>query len=146
KAIQKLGSQQAAPTLLSSLKSDRETAMRVECLSALVALEAPQQEEAIKIALADREKPLRVAALDLLENMAIAKPVMVNLLADVIDTKTTEEKQAAIIALGKLPAEHSGALFNKLLDKMEAGRLHPELYLELGDRKSTRLNSSHVKI
>ena len=141
KAIQKLGIQQAAPALLSSLKSDRETAMRVECLSALVALEAPQQEEAIKIALADREKPLRVAALDLLENMAIAKPVMVNLLADVIDTKTTEEKQAAIIALGKLPAEHSGALFNKLLDKMEAGRLHPELYLELGEA----IDSTHAE-
>src|SRR3546814_12358327 len=70
KAIHKLGIQQAATALLAGLKGDKETAMRVECLSALVDLEAPQQEEAIKFALADREKPLRVAALDLLENMS----------------------------------------------------------------------------
>ncbi len=133
KAIRKLGIQQAAPALLAGLRGDKETAMRVECLSALVALEAPQQEEAIKLALADSEKPLRVAALDLLENMAIPEPVMVGLLADVIDTKTTEEKQAAIITLGKIPMQHSGGLFNKLLDEMEAGGLSPEVYLELGE-------------
>lgn len=132
-AIHKLGIQQAAPALLAGLKDDKETAMRVECLSALVTLEAPQQEEAIKFALADREKTLRVAALDLLENMAISKPVMVGLLADVINTKTIEEKQAAIIALAKVPMEHSGALLNKLLDEMEAGQLNPEVYLELGE-------------
>ena len=133
KAINKLGIQQAVPRLLAGLKSNKETAFRVECLSALVALEVPEQEEAIKFALADREKSVRVAALDLLENMALAKPVMVNLLADVIDTKTTEEKQAAIIALGKIPFANSEALFNKLLDDMEAGRLNPDVYLELGE-------------
>ncbi|MGV3763634.1 DUF7133 domain-containing protein [Parapedobacter sp.] len=142
KAIHKLGIQQAAPALLVGLKGDRETAMRVECLSALVALEAPQQEEAIKFALADREKPLRVAALDLLENMAIPKPVMVDLLADVINTKTTEEKQAAIITLGKIPVEHSEALFNKLLDEMETARLSPEVYLELGEA----IDSTHTEL
>lgn len=141
KAISKLGIQQAAPALLASLKGDKETAMRVACLSAIVALEAPQQEEAIKFALADREKSLRVAALDLLENMAIPKPVMVGLLADVIDSKTTEEKQAAIITLGKIPVEHSEVLFNKLLDEMEADHLSPEVYLELGEA----IDSTHAE-
>lgn len=141
KAANKLHIQQAAPVLLTSLKADKETAMRVECLSALVALEAPQQEEAIKFALADPEKSLRVAALDLLENMAIAKPVMVDLLADVVNTKTTEEKQAAIITLGKIPLAHSKSLFDKLLDDMEAGRLNPEVYLELGEA----IDSTHAE-
>ncbi|MEC3881856.1 HEAT repeat domain-containing protein [Parapedobacter sp. 10938] len=141
KAIHKLGIQQAAPALLAGLKGDKETAMRVECLSALVALETTQQEEAIKFALADREKSLRVAALDLLENMAIPKPVMVDLLADVIDTKTIEEKQAAIITLGKIPVAHSEALFNTLLDDMEANRLSPEVYLELGEA----IDSTHAE-
>ena len=141
KSIHKLTIKRAAPALLASLKGDKETAMRVECLSALVALEAPQQEEAIKFALSDLDKSLRVAALDLLENMAIAKPVMVDLLADVIQTKTTEEKQAAIITLGKLPLENSEALFNRLLDDMEADRLSPEVYLELGEA----IDSTHAE-
>ena len=141
KAIRKLTVSQAAPALLAGLKEDKEIDVRVECLSALVALKAPQQEEAIKFALADNEKQVRVAALDLLENMAIPEPVMVDLLANVIDTKTTEEKQAAIISLGKIPAAHSEALFNRLLDQMEADQLSPEVYLELGEA----IDSIHVE-
>ena len=142
KAIHKLGIQQAAPALLASVKGDKETAMRVESLEALVALEASQQEEAIKLALADSDKSLRVAALDLLENMAIPTPVMVDLLAAVIDSdKTVEEKQAAIISLGKVPMEHSEALFGKLLDDMEADRLPPAVYLELGEA----IDSTHTE-
>lgn len=132
-AIRKLAISQAAPALLAVLKSDKETDIRVECLSALVALKVPQQEEAITFALADNEKQLRVAALDLLENMEIPKPVMVDLLANVIDTKTTEEKQAAIVSLGKIPVAHSAPLINRLLDQMEADQLSPEVYLELGE-------------
>jgi hypothetical protein len=33
---------------------------------------------------------------------------MVNLLSNVINTRTVEEKQAAILTLGKLPVENSG--------------------------------------
>jgi len=133
KAIGKLQIQQAADKLTIGLKQDPEAAMRVECLKALVALEMPQQEQAIKFALADREKSVRVAGLDLLENMTIPKPVMVDLLTNVIATKTAEEKQAAIITLAKMPLENSQASFVSLLDQMENGRLSPDVYLELGE-------------
>jgi quinoprotein glucose dehydrogenase len=133
KAINKLHIQQAAPALLAGLKSDREAAMRVECLTALVALEDPKQEEAIELALADREKSVRVAGLDLLENMTIPRQVIVDLLTKVINTKTIEEKQAAIITLGKLPLDNSNMLFSSLLNNMEKGNLSPEVYLELGE-------------
>src|SRR5690606_23484661 len=82
KAIGKLQIPQAADKLTSRLQHDREAAMRVECLKALVALEVPQQEQAIKLALADRDKSVRIAGLDLLENMTIPKPVMVDLLTN----------------------------------------------------------------
>jgi len=133
KAIGKLRINDASSDLLAALKLDREAAMREACLKALVALEDPQQEQAIKLALADREKSVRVAGLDLLENMTIPRAVIADLLADVIASKTTEEKQAAIIALGKVSLEHSNALFNNLLDQMETRRLTPEVYLELGE-------------
>lgn len=132
KAIGKLRIRQAVDQLAAGLK-DREASMRIECLKALVALEAPQQEQAIKLALADREKSVRVAGLDLLENMAIPKSVMVELLTNVIATKTTEEKQAAIVTMGKIPLENSQAAFVSLLDQMKNGRLNPDVYLELGE-------------
>jgi hypothetical protein len=40
-----------------------------------------------------------------------------------------EEKQAAILTLGKLPSANSTKTFNELLDKMAAGKLSPDLYL-----------------
>ncbi|WP_188749094.1 HEAT repeat domain-containing protein [Parapedobacter defluvii] len=133
KAIGKLQIRQAADELAAGLQQDREASMRVECLKALVALEAPQQEQAIKWALADREKAVRVAGLDLLENMTISKPVMVDLLTNVIATKTTEEKQAAILTLGKMPLENSQTTFSSLLDQMEKGQLSRDVSLELGE-------------
>jgi len=133
KGLGKLRIGEGAGPLLDVLKADREVVVREAALRALVALEDPKQEEAIRLALTDREKAVRVAALDLLESMAIADQVKVDLLADIIASKTTEEKQAAIIALGKLPVEQSSGVFGRLLDQMENGTLPKEVYLELGE-------------
>ena len=93
----------------------------------------PKVAQAIRVAIADKEKKVRVAGLNLLQKMNISKDLMVNLLADVINTKTMEEKQAAILTLGKLPVENSQKLFNDLLNKMAAGKLPADVYLELGE-------------
>jgi quinoprotein glucose dehydrogenase len=85
------------------------------------------------VALADREKSVRVAGLDLLASMDVSKDLMVSLLSNVIDTKTTEEKQAALVTLGTLPAENTGKTFERLLDKMAKGNLPPEVHLELAE-------------
>ncbi|RYF93815.1 MAG: c-type cytochrome, partial [Chitinophagaceae bacterium] len=78
-------------------------------------------------------KSVRVAGLDLLTNMNIQKELMVTLLNDVIATKTMEEKQAAVLTLGKLPLQYSGKPLNELLNRMGSGSLSPDLYMELGE-------------
>lgn len=133
KAINKLKIKQAAPQLLAVLKTDGEAEMRVEALKALVALQDPLVEQGIRHALSDKEKTVRVAGLDLLEKMSIPKPVMVSLLTDVIATKTMEEQQAAVLTLGKLPLENTNKIFDDMLLKMAAGKLSPDIYLELGE-------------
>lgn len=133
KAVRKLGIKQAAGTLLAVLKSDREAKMREESLITLVKLQVPESEQAIRHALSDKEKTVRVAGLDLLANMKIPEDVMVNLLMEVIASKTMEEKQAAILTLGKLKPEKSNKALEGLLNKMAAGKLSPDIYLELGE-------------
>jgi putative heme-binding domain-containing protein len=133
KALTKLGIKEGSNRLLTLVKSDKEPTVRVQALRALVSMEAPEVENAVKSALADKEKTVRVAGLDLLQKMNISKDVMVSLLTNVIATKTMEEKQAAIITLGKLPAADSEKPLSALLSRMEAGTLAPELYLELGE-------------
>jgi putative heme-binding domain-containing protein len=142
KAIHKLNIKQAAPSLLAVLKTDREAEMRVEALKALVALQDPLGEQGIRQALSDKEKKVRVAGLDLLEKMNIPKPVMVTLLTDVITSKTMEEQQAAVLTLGKV--------FNDMLNKMAAGKLSPDIYLELGEAidstRDTKLSARYKEI
>ena len=115
------------------VKTDAAPDMRIESLTSLVMLQDVQVGDAVSHALSDKEKKVRVAGLNLLEKMNISKELMVSLLANVITTKTMEEKQAAILTLGKLPPANSTKTLNELLDKMSAGKLSPDLYLELGE-------------
>src|SRR5690606_3704040 len=62
KGLGKLRIGEGAGPLLDVLKADREVVVREAALRALVALEDPKQEEAIRLALTDREKAVRVAA------------------------------------------------------------------------------------
>ncbi len=133
KAINKLGINQASGQLFSALKNDKEAAIRAESLRALVSMNDPAMAEAIQQALSDKEKMVRATGLDLLGKMSISKELMIKLLADVIHSRTMEEKQSALLTLGKLPLKNSEKLFDELLNRMATGKLEPEIYLELGE-------------
>lgn len=90
-------------------------------------------EQAIQIALTGKDKSVRVAGTDLIDKMNIPKPLMATLLSDVINTKTTEEKQAALLTLGNLPIENTNKVFDALLTQMTNGKLSPDIYFELGE-------------
>lgn len=133
KAIHLLKIKQASASLFAQLKNDQDPAARVECLKALVALNDQQLPQAIQQALTDKEKQVRVAGLDLMSNSTMPKDLMAKLLNDVIAQRTVEEKQAALLTLGKLPADQSKSYLSDLLAKMETGRLPADIYLELGE-------------
>ncbi|HRO47297.1 HEAT repeat domain-containing protein [Agriterribacter sp.] len=133
KAVKLLNTGEALPLLFTLVKNDPAPDMRVEALNTLVALGNSRAGEAVSQALADKEKNVRVAGLHLLQQMDLPKGLMVSLLSKVIADKTMEEKQAAILALGKLPKENAQKPIEALLLTMAAGKLSPDLYLELGE-------------
>ena len=140
KAVALLQISQAAPILHGLVRNDQEPDMRVQSLKTLVALGDPQIGQAVSLALSDRERKVRVAGLNLLQKMNISGDLMVSLLSHVIATKTMEEKQAAILTLGKIPVEDSKKPLGELLNKMSAGLLSPDLYFELGEA----IDSTHA--
>ncbi|MBC3788603.1 HEAT repeat domain-containing protein [Spirosoma utsteinense] len=131
KAVSKLKLTQAEDELFGRLKNDTDVSVRVEALRALAALNSKEIGKAIEQALSDSEKNVRVAALDLVGKTAMAKDKMVSLLSDVINTRTTEEKQAALLTLGTLPIKNTQPVFDQLLAKMAARTLPAEIGLEL---------------
>jgi quinoprotein glucose dehydrogenase len=133
KAISRLDIREASPSLLSLLKNDSKATVRVEALKALASAQDEHISEAIKLALTDKNKTVRIVGIDLIDKLNIPKDLKVSLLSDVINTKTPEEKQAALLTLGSLPVENTGKVFHGLLQQMDNGKLSSEIYLELAD-------------
>lgn len=133
KAVGKLQISAASEHLFTRLKSDADADVRTAALKSIAAMNDPQTSEAIKLALEDKEKSVRVVALDLLPKTDMSEEVMAQLLSSVIDTRTTEEKQAAVITLGSLRSEHAERVLDGLLAKFGEGRLSPEIHLELSE-------------
>ncbi len=131
KAVNKLGLTEAAPKLLALLKTDPQAEVRVEALKAMAATQDPKMDEAIKLAMTDKEKNVRIAAISLIDKLNIPKQLMADLLSDVIKSKTTEEKQASLMTLGKLPLANTEKIFDGLLQQMVAGKLPPDINLDL---------------
>lgn len=131
KAISKLRIDESGSQLMRLLKVDKDPSIRAEALSALVSIGYAGIDEAIKVAVKDRDKKVRVAGIDFITQLDISRELMVSLLQDVIENRTLEEKQAALLTLGTLPEQYSHKVFNELLDKMSAGKLMPGVYLEL---------------
>lgn len=145
KAIGKLKIADGAAPIFAMLKSDPNTSVRVQAIQTLSQLSAPQMNDAIKVALTDKEKAVRVVGLELLKGLNIDKEMIVSLLTDVINTKTVEEKQTAITTLGSLPLANTEKVFTGLLDKMQTRQLPVEVTFELADAidstKSTQLKN-----
>ncbi|MBX2917071.1 MAG: HEAT repeat domain-containing protein [Cyclobacteriaceae bacterium] len=133
KAIGKLKLDAAASQLLARIKSDKQPEVKIEALRALAKLNTTVMQDAIAVALADTDKRVRVTGLDLLGKIDLDKKVMATLLTDVINTRTTEEQQAAITTLGSLPLEFSEKTFETILTKLESKKLPVELQLELAE-------------
>ncbi|HEU5148247.1 MAG TPA: HEAT repeat domain-containing protein [Chryseosolibacter sp.] len=133
KATGKLGIAQASQELLAKLKTDSDAEVRAAALMAIAGMEHDLTNEAIQQALEDREKSVRVVALDLLPKTDIPKETMVALLSDVVKTRTTEEKQAALLTLGSLKEANAEKVLDTLLTQMSEGKLSPEIQLELSE-------------
>jgi putative membrane-bound dehydrogenase-like protein len=144
KAINKLKISSAAGDVFSRLKADRNANVRVEALNALANLKHETLNDAIKFCLADKDKSVRIVALDLLAKSNMPKPETASLLAKVIQTRTPEEKQAAVITLGTLPLSHTQKIFENLLSQKKKGTLAPEVDVEL-EEAIVKLGSADLK-
>ena len=150
--IGNIGLEAGGSRLFTLLETDSNPKVREAALRSLLALEGSQKAEAIKQALADPEREVRVAGLDLLKDIAVEEQLKVELLSEVIEKRTMEERQAAVQALTALSFENSRPLFEKLIGRLESGSLPAEIQLELsealesiGDADLLQRNESYYK-
>jgi putative heme-binding domain-containing protein len=124
---------EAVPTLLAQLKNDPATEVRIASLRALQALKAPDIDQVMKVALADRDPAVRKAALGVLPGLSMSSAAKVQQLSGLIKSGSLVERQGALEVLGTLRTAESRELLGQYLDEFEAGRTAPELQVDLVD-------------
>jgi quinoprotein glucose dehydrogenase len=132
-AAGRLEVESAAPVLLAQLQQDPSQEVRLAALSALQRLGAGDMDEVMRIALADKEAAVRRAALGILPGLRMSDAARVQHLASFIESGSLAERQGAFEVLGGLRSAESRRLLSALLDDLEAGRLAPELQVDLVD-------------
>ncbi|MDT0648101.1 HEAT repeat domain-containing protein [Zunongwangia sp. F260] len=144
RAIAELDIDTASPELFNLLQTDSRPQVRVAALEALATIIDTQIDKAIQYAISDKEKNVRVRGLELLASQDVSEELTTKLLTEVIEKRSTEEKQAALLALGSLPVKYSEDIFKNLLIQLQNKELAPEIYLELGEAVDST-NSAELK-
>jgi quinoprotein glucose dehydrogenase len=121
----------AAPVLLAQLRQDPSQEVRLAALSALQALGVGDMDEVMRIALADKEPAVRRAALGILPGLRMSDAARVQHLASFIKEGALAEQQGAFEVLGELRSAESRRLLGTYLDELQAGRLAPEVQVDL---------------
>jgi putative heme-binding domain-containing protein len=132
-AAGRLNITEAAPLLLGQLKNDPATEVRLASLRALQALKVSDIDQVMNVALADKDPAVRKAALGILPGLAMSSAAKVQQLSSLIKSGSLAERQGAFEVLGTLRTAESRELIGQYFDEFEAGRMAPELQVDLVD-------------
>ncbi len=130
-AIGKLNLGMAESALRQVLLQDQVPALRAKALQTLALVSAKEMPELLQSALNDPSKEVRIAAIDLIDQIDTDADMLVSLLADVLDRGSVAEQQAAIQRLTSFPQTHSKPLVEEMLHRLEQGGVDPVIHLEL---------------
>jgi quinoprotein glucose dehydrogenase len=121
----------AIPTMLAQLKGDASADVRLASMRALQALNPPNMDEVMRIALADRAATVRSAALGILPSLSLEGPAMVEHLAAALKNGSVQDQQAALDVVGKVKDRAAEALLASYVDRLAAGTLPPAIQLDV---------------
>ena len=133
---------EAAPLLIANVRNvQHSTELRLESLRGLETLKAPQLDSVVDGLLADFDPKIRAEARRLIVKRQ--PEAAVPLLAKVLDSGATVERQQAIISLGEIASPSADAVLLKSFERLAKNQLTDEVLLELlqaaGNRKSPQL-------
>ncbi|MFL5897458.1 MAG: c-type cytochrome, partial [Solirubrobacterales bacterium] len=109
--------------------ANRPVSARAEAIKAMERLDEPTLPKAVEHAVNDREVKLRVEGQRLLAKLRPAQALPV--LAEVVESGSTAERQGALSSLGTLPDAGADAILLDWLDRLRDRRVPDAIQLEL---------------
>jgi quinoprotein glucose dehydrogenase len=127
-----------AAATLAALAGDpaRAARARIEALRALGKLDADRQADAVDRAVTDPEAMVRAEGLRLLARLRPSEAIAP--LERALEAGSTAERQGAFAALGALEGPAADAILSRWLDQLAAGRVAPEVQLDLIEAAARR--------
>jgi putative membrane-bound dehydrogenase-like protein len=131
----------ASESLLLATVGDRSLGgnTRAAALRALGAMDSAKLADAVKLAVADTDKPLLEAARQLAAKVSPLDAVKLN--APLLDQGTTREKQEALATIAAQPVPEADQIILAQLDLLAANKLSPALWLDLIEAAAQRDNA-----
>jgi putative membrane-bound dehydrogenase-like protein len=123
----------AAPLLVTQLRTDPTPGVRVAALRALQTLKTPNIAESMKVAVADSSPEVRRAAVGILRTLPISDAEKVQNLLAVIRNGAVNDQQAGLEVLGTLKTTEAQNALSSLFDELTAGKLAAGIQVDLVD-------------
>ena len=123
----------AVPVLVEQVRGDASPEVRIAALRALEILKPPGMSDVMKGALGDSDPAVRRAALNILPTLPLTDAAKAQHLESVLETGAVTEQQGALDVLGRLTSPEARRALGAQLDRLEAGKVPPDLQLDLVD-------------
>jgi putative heme-binding domain-containing protein len=121
----------ASPAIMTRLRTDSASSVRIAALRALQTLGALELDDAVRLALAGSDGALRMAAIGTIAASPLPDADKAAHLGTVIATGSAGEQQAALAGLATIKAPAAEALLGGLLQQVSAGTVAPEVTLDV---------------
>jgi quinoprotein glucose dehydrogenase len=131
-AIGRLNYVEEESTLFPLFNSpDQTLVVRQAALKAMATMKSSNVVEALNIALADQQQPLREEAQELIGSIELPEEVIVDILSNVFKHGSISERQKAIGSLAAKNGSEVEGLLGNLMDQLLEDKLPPSLVLDV---------------
>ena len=144
-ASAKLNIPEVTGNLVDLVKQNANKAVRIAALQALNGLQSDRLAEALEVALADKEKEVRAAALEIIPGSSLPEGKSVALFNNILQKGTMEEQQVALASLSTYKSSAAIETLASLLEKLNSGQLDAAIQLDLIEAVEQQANPDLLK-
>lgn len=127
----RLGLKEVSATLFTLLNGDATSGVKVAALEALQQLQSDNLDEALQLALADKEGDVRSKALELLPGSGLSAQEALPLFESIMKKGSQQEQQATLTAMSEYKTPAIANFLSRMMEKLSQDQVAPAIQLDL---------------
>jgi len=144
KAAAKFELTESTSTLFALVKTARSSEVKKAALQALTDMKSDRLNEALEVALSDKESEVRALALEIVPESGLEEGKSVALFEQILKKGTINEQQSALSALGTLKGEAAAGLLGRTFMELLDEKIAPEVHLDVIEAIENKADSKII--